>query len=119
MVNMKVLISDIIRKIASSIELDITPTDKELEDKKKERMRSESPQTNNSSTKNSGNGDEVEHGGIKPTARPKVKPPRRNPSYKPSDWDSKQHRKEYMQGWRSEGKDVETGNKYMKKNKSK
>ena len=104
--------------MASSIELDITPTDKELEEKKKSRMKVVPPVKEVKVTNTRSNGDEVEHEVVKPTARPKIKPPRRNPSYKPSDWDSKQHRKEYMQDWRSNGKDTETGNKYVKKNKN-
>jgi len=115
---MKVLISDILRKIASAIELDRTPTDKELEEKKQKRMKVVEPIKELKVTKTRTNDDTSEHDVVKPTARPKIKPPRRNPSFKPSDWDSKQHRKEYMQNWRSEGNDVETGNKYVKKNKN-
>jgi len=44
---------------------------------------------------------------------PKIKPKRRDTSL--SEWDYKDKRKEYMKDYRSEGKDSETGNKYVKK----
>jgi hypothetical protein len=112
---MKIIISELIRKVASAIELDRTPTDKDLEEKKESRMKPTSSKVVKPRSKD----DTVEHEVIKPTARPGNKPTRRTPSYKPSDWDSKQHRTDYMQDWRAEGKDVETGNKYIKKNKNK
>jgi hypothetical protein len=110
---MRVLVSDILRRLASAIELDTTPTDKEIEEKRKVTPAS-SP---NIAGKKKLKGDEASSEKIMPTALPKIKPPRRNPSYKPSNWDSKQHRKNYMQEYRAEGKDVENGNKYVKKNR--
>jgi hypothetical protein len=46
-------------------------------------------------------------------APPKIKPPRRKTT--PTEWDFKGKRTEYMQEYRSEGKDLETGNRYIKK----
>jgi hypothetical protein len=46
-------------------------------------------------------------------APPKIKPKRRDLSL--SEWDYKDKRKEYMQEYRGEGKDLETGNRYVKK----
>jgi hypothetical protein len=116
---MRALLSDVLRKIASAIELDMTPTDSDLTDKKKKRMEvSESSNSSNASKARSKT-DDVETNIDKPTARPDIKPPRRNPSYTHSNWDSKQHRKDYMQGYRAEGKDVDNGNNYVKKNKKK
>jgi len=110
---MRVPLSDIVRKIASAIELDITPTDTELKEKKEERLKSSNPGVGRSKD------DESKHDVVKPTARPKIKPTRRKPSYMHKDWDSKSYRRDYMREWRSQGKDVETGNKYIKKNKIK
>ena len=113
---MRTPIAEVLRKLAGSIELDNTPTDAELEEKK----TVSKPTTNVANGTNSkGSGDEVQHEVIKPTSQPKIKPPRRDPSYKPNKWESKQHRKEYMLEWRAQGRDVETGNKYIKKNNKK
>jgi hypothetical protein len=116
---MKVIIAELLRKIAYAIEIDRTPTDKELEDQKKTRMKVVEPIKALKTTKTRSGDDTVEHNVVKPTARPGLKPTRRKPSYKPSDWDSKEHRRKYQEDWRSEGKDVETGNKYIKKNNKK
>lgn len=112
---MKVHVSDYLRKIALAIEIDSTPSEKDLEEVKESRRVVNPPVKKVTNTRV--NDDTVEHDVVKPTARPKIKPPRRDPASKPSVWDSKSHRKEYMRQWRSEGKDVETGNKYVKKNK--
>ena len=101
---MKIHVSDLLRRVASFIVLDeALPEEpsKDLEVKKVVK-----PHTND---------DTVQHEVVEPTARPKIKPTRKDPASKPSVWDSKQHRKEYMQNWRAEGKDVETGNKYVPK----
>ena len=115
---MRILISDILRKFASSIELDRTPTDKDLDNKKKQRMVSTAPAKKPVVNSRSSD-DTVEHNTVKPTARPEFKPPRRKKTFEKGDWDSKSHRTEYMKEWRAEGNDVTTGNKYVKKNKSK
>jgi len=96
------------------IELDQTPTDKELDEIKKERSKTTE---DTPVVKPLSNDDTAQHDVIKPTAQPHRRAPRRDPSYKPSVWDSKQHRTEYMREWRAQGRDVETGNKYIKKNK--
>lgn len=44
---------------------------------------------------------------------PKQKPKRRDHTL--SEWDYKDKRKDYMKDYRNEGKDIETGNKYVKK----
>jgi len=46
-------------------------------------------------------------------APPKIKPKRRKNTL--SEWDYKEKRKEYTEDYRNEGRDVETGNKYVKK----
>jgi hypothetical protein len=46
-------------------------------------------------------------------APPKFKPKRRKTS--PTEWDYKSKRTEYMQDYRADGKDLETGNRYVKK----
>lgn len=46
-------------------------------------------------------------------APPKIKPKRRKNTL--SEWDYKDKRKEYTDQYRNEGKDIETGNKYVKK----
>lgn len=48
-------------------------------------------------------------------APPKFKPKRRNKTK--SEWDYRSTRTEYMQDYRSSGKDLETGNRYVKKYK--
>lgn len=114
---MKFTISSTLRKLASALELDTTPTDRDLEEKKKSGVKVVKPISTTQSVKTRSNTDEVEHDVIKPTARPSIKPPRRDPLSKPSDWDSKAHRREYMQQYRADGNDVTNGNNYVKKNK--
>ena len=111
-------ISDILRKLAFTIELDRTPTvggvGSSMSNSSADR---DGDNVKDRVVKHRDNDDEVSSDAIKPTARPKIKPPRRSPKSKPSNWDSKQHRREYMREWRSQGKDVETGNRYVKKRK--
>ena len=52
----------------------------------------------------------------KPAPTPTIKPKRRDKTL--SNWDYRETMKNYIKGYRSEGKDSETGNKYVKKYKS-
>ena len=115
---MKEHISNLIRRIASAIELDLTPTDAEIVNKKKESLEKSSPVKSPDISKARSNGDESESSQIKTTARPDIKPPRRTPNYD-SKWNSKEHRRDYQREYRAEGNDVTNGNNYVKKNKGK
>lgn len=114
---MKINIHSILRKLAFALELDVTPTGGSLIKDREKELKVVKPVGGTGFTKARSNTDEVEHDVIKPTARPNIKPPRRDKLSKPSDWDSKSHRKEYMQQYRAEGNDVTNGNRYVKKNK--
>lgn len=102
-------IADHLRKIALSILLDDTPSDKSIEEiRKKKPIR----------TKRLTKGDDVvSDNTLKPTAKPSIKPSRAE--YKPSKWDSKQYRKENMREFRAQGKDIEGGYRYVKKRRKK
>lgn len=101
--------------VASMIEIDNTPSvsdDNIKEDKMKEKKEIKSPVSLNK---------EKAESRFVPTALPKVRAPRRLHNFK-KKWnpDSKRElMRDYMRNYRAEGKDVETGNRYVKKIKIK
>ena len=98
-------ISDLIKKYASFIERDDTPTEEELRKKREEGSSSDS-----TTIKYPRKGGEISEEAPKPT--PKFKPKRRKLTVKYKDT-----MKDYMKNYRAQGKDIETGNRYVKKYK--
>jgi len=107
---MIVLISNKIRSVvASLIGIDVDeclPSD----EKQAKKFKVENPVKEVTVTHKRTDGDIKER---KYKAPPKIKPKRRDNTL--SEWDYKDKRKEYTEQYRNEGKDVETGNKYIKK----
>jgi len=97
------LISDLIKKYASFIEMDDTPTDDELRKKREEGIDS-----GKSSIKYPRKEGEISEREYRPI--PKIKPKRRKRKVNYKDT-----MRDYMRDYRAQGKDIETGNKYVKK----
>lgn len=94
---MKDIISNVLRKYVAAIEGDDTPTDEELAARRRPRN--------------------VDYGGVTEhqyESSSKIKPSRAKAGTPPK-FDDKDTRREYQKQYRAEGRDVETGNQYVKK----
>jgi len=112
---MKVSIASILRKIASMIEVDDTPTEEEIESHRMQPGVSEEGKVPSVHTR-------VQIEKAKPVAPSKIKRPRRLHEHqkKWNEEDKTGLMKEYMQNYRAEGKVYETDSpksKYVKKPK--
>ena len=110
---MRILVADALRQIVAEIIIDDTPTEDEI-DKKRTKVR---PPTTDIKVERMRKSPEMVEKDIYPTKTPSIKPSRKQ--HKVSPWDYKDTRKEYMREWRENGQDAETGNKYIKKLKTK
>jgi len=116
----RIVVSNIIRKLAALIEVDDTPSDEEIKEKRK------LPEKAKSNLKVSPGDTKVvvkEETPLKPTKRPDIKPPRRQTEVS-KKWNQNSKRelmRDYMRDYRSTGKINQTNgpkNKYVKKLKT-
>jgi len=115
---MNFLVSDYIRKLASMIEEDNTPTDEDLDRKKTQiDRREEGPDSAPKEHKPTVLRERFDY-----VAPPKIKRPRRQPDYS-NKWNEdnrKEKMKDFMKDYRANGKHFETNSpksKYVKKPK--
>ena len=108
---MKELVSNLIKRYATGIEVDDTPTTEDINNQRSSIMSKPDIIPVDADRKNIDKSNAFKEREFR--AKPKVKPPRRE--HKPAKFDSKETRNDYMEDYRAQGKDLEKGNKYVKK----
>lgn len=126
---MKIVIAEFLREIAANIEEDDTPYEINIGDNtsdsnvapptketlKRVKNKEENQRKENEALKYVRKTDDIVTKERVKTSPPKQKPSRKNHGF--SAWKSKDKRKDYQKEYRENGRELETGNSYVKKYK--